>query len=246
MNTTTKGKVVAEVYATKDYSLFKSLDGNRSVLIPHLKKLKQSIESEYLLSPILVNERHEIIDGQHRFQVLQELNLPIYYLIKKGYGLKEVQLLNANTKNWSTDDYLQSYVELGFEEYKMFKLFKQQFQFGWGESMALLAGNITGGGLLGENFKNGLFKIKDYKKAIQDSEKILMVGKYYPGIKRRSFVLAMLKCFNNKDFNHSLFLSKLEYQSTKLVDCTDEKQYLTLIEEIYNFKSRSPFLSLRF
>jgi hypothetical protein len=33
-------------------------------------------------------------------------------------------------------------------------------------------------------------------------------------------------------------MQKIKYQSTKLVDCTNTKTYLALLEEIYNYKER--------
>lgn len=240
---------VMAIYTTKDYSKFKHIDGNRSVVKPHLKRLMASIKSNYLFSPILVNEKHQIIDGQHRFEAAKELGLPIYYIIKKGYGLVEVQILNSNLKNWSTDDYMNGYIELGFEDYNLYKLFRQEFGFDHNSCLAMLSnkGNVRDGGTtLNQNFKDGTFRVINYKEAIRTAEKIKMVERYYSGYARRSFVMAMLKCFANKEYSHSVFMSKISYQSTKLVDCTNVGEYLTLIEEIYNFKSREKRVNLRF
>jgi hypothetical protein len=40
------------------------------------------------MSPIIINKYYEIIDGQHRFDALQKLGLPIQFIICKEYGLK--------------------------------------------------------------------------------------------------------------------------------------------------------------
>lgn len=244
---TAADKQVMAVYHTKDYSKFKHIDGNRNVVKPHLKRLKASMEKNYLFSPILINEKHQIIDGQHRFEVCKELGLPVYYIIKKGYGLNEVQVLNSNLKNWSSDDYMNGYIELGLEDYNLYKLFRQEFGFDHNSCLFMLTGKLaTSNGGLNQDFKNGDFKVVNYKSAIQCAEKLKMIARYYDGYARRSFVMAMLKCFKNKEYNHSVFMSKLAYQSTKLVDCTGTQEYLTLIEEIYNFKSRDKRVNLRF
>ena len=52
------------VHTTTDYSLFKSIDGNRTKNKAHVKKLKKSMEEKYLFTVIIVNEKYEIIDGQ--------------------------------------------------------------------------------------------------------------------------------------------------------------------------------------
>lgn len=243
----TTDKQVMEVYVTKDYSKFKHIKGNRNVVKPHLKRLKASMEKKYLFSPILINEKHEIIDGQHRFEVCKELGLPLYYLIKRGYSLDEVQVLNSNLKNWSSDDYMNGYIELGIEDYSLYKLFREESGFDHNSCLFMLTGkDSTADGALNQDFKNGDFRVSNYKNAIQCAEKLKMVARFYSGYTRRSFVMAMLKCFKNKNYNHSVFMSKITYQSTKLVDCTSTKEYLTLIEEIYNFKSRDKRVNLRF
>lgn len=245
MPITATDKQVMSVFVSKDYSRFKHLEGNRNVVKPHLKRLKTSMEKNYLFSPILVNDKHEIIDGQHRFEVCKELGLPVYYIMKKGYSLNEVQILNSNLRNWSNDDYMNGYIELGLEDYSLYKKFRDEFQFDHHACLWMLADN-SGSREVWHDFKAGDFKIKNFKSAIQSAEKIKMVAQFYKGWSRRSFVSAMLKCFKNKEYNHSVFLSKLGYQSTKLVDCTDTTDYLTLIEEIYNFKSREKRVNLRF
>lgn len=242
-------KQVMSIYHTKEYGKFKHLNGNRGIVKPHLKRLKLSIEKKYLFSPILVNEKHEIIDGQHRFEICKELGLPIYYLIKRGYGLEEVQTLNSNLKNWGTDDYMNGYIEMGIEDYNLYKLFRQEFGFDHNSCLAMMSGKKMirdGGTSLNQEFKDGEFKVVNYKEAIITAEKIKMIQRYYVGYARRSFVMAMLKCFKNKEYNHSVFMSKISFQSTKLVDCTSVGEYLTLIEEIYNFKSRDKRVNLRF
>lgn len=87
------------VLRTNDYEKFNHLSGNRIINELNLAKIKKSMEENFLISPILVNEHLEIIDGQHRLQAVKELGFPVYYFVNKGYGLKEVQALNSNGKN---------------------------------------------------------------------------------------------------------------------------------------------------
>ena len=48
------------------------------------------MQSNYLFTVIIVNENYEIIDGQHRFEVIKELNLPLRYIICEGYGFAAI------------------------------------------------------------------------------------------------------------------------------------------------------------
>lgn len=88
-----------QVHTTTDYFLFfKPIEGNRNKNIIHLSRLKKSISENYLFTVIIVNEKYEIIDGQHRFECVKELKLPLHYIVCKGYGLNEVHVLYENSK----------------------------------------------------------------------------------------------------------------------------------------------------
>ena len=230
------------VKTTNDYTKFKSLRGNRKVNDLHLKRLRKSMEEEVLMSPVIVNENFEVIDGQHRIEVLKNLNSPVSYLMIQGYGLKEMQLLNSASRNWVADDFLNAYLEEGNLEYINYKKFKERYGWGHNECMRILSGDEFRSIDL---FRNGGLKIKNLTQVIEWAERIEMIKPYYDGIKRRAFIYAMVKLFKNENYNHATFLGKLQYQSARLVDCTNVNQYLLLIEDIYNYRNREK-ISLRF
>lgn len=226
-----------QVLETKKYGKFSFLDGNRPLKEFHLKFLGASISKRDLRIPIIVNEKFQIIDGQHRFQVLRDLNLPIPYIIKKGFTLDEVHVLNTNRKNWSTTEFMHSYADLGFEEYIRYREFYKKYKFGHHESMAMLSKGSLGGIVqFVERFKEGEFVVKDYDKGIEWAEMITMVKDFYLGYKRRYFVLTMIRLFNHKDYVHAEFLSRLRYQRDRLYDMTSVNSYLRIIEDIYNYR----------
>jgi hypothetical protein len=236
-------KTNIQVQSTTDYFLFKSIDGNRNLNPLHLNRLKKSMEKNYLISPIMVNENFKIIDGQHRFECCKELGLPVYYISINGYGLNEVHILNQNSKNWNADDYLEGYCKLGYEHYIEYLKFKNKFGFGHNECMLLLRGSDSGHNI--KEFYNGNFVIIDYNKAYETATKITLIGKYYEGFKRKSFVRAMNEILNKPQFDFSQFIQKLKVQPTALLDCNDSSQYKLLIEEIYNYRSRDK-INLRY
>lgn len=225
----------SQVHTTKDYHLFKSIDGNRTKNLLHINRLKKSMSSNYLFTVIIVNENYEIIDGQHRFEVIKELNLPLHYLVCLGYGLHEVHVLNQISKNWNSDDYLTGYCNMGLPDYLKYREFKDKYKIGHHECQSLLIGHSYG---FTDTFYAGEFKIKDYDAACVAIENILRIEPYYNGVRRRSFVYAMIQMFKNKNFNFNEFLQKLKLQPTSLVDCATMTQYASLIEEIYNYRRR--------
>jgi hypothetical protein len=232
-----------QVHTTSDYFLFKSIDGNRNLNLLHLNRLKESMSKNYLFTVIIVNEKNEIIDGQHRFESCKELELPIHYIKCYGYGLEEVHILNQNSKTWNSDDYLEGYVKLGYKDYIKYSDFKNKYGLGHNECMSLLSGSHL---KIDTNlFYSGNFKIKSIKYAEETIEKILMIQPYYEGVKRRSFIFTMMALLNNDSFHFTEFLQKLKVQPTALQDCNNVTNYKILIEEIYNYR-RKEKVNLRF
>lgn len=242
----TEPMVTNQVHTTTDYSLFKSLDGNRELNRLHFARLKKSIEQNYLLTVIIVNENYEIIDGQHRFNVIKELGLPLNYIVCKGYGLNEVQILNANSKTWNSEDYLDGYCKLGYSEYIKYREFRSIYGFGHNECLSILNGSISGSnGDLTKAFKEGKLKIKDFEKSCEVADKIKYLQRFYPEYRRKVFVLTMLKLFANKNFEFTEFIQKLKLQPLALQNCVSIDQMLMLVEEIYNYRRREK-VNLRF
>jgi hypothetical protein len=231
------------VHTTTDYFLFKSIDGNRNVNLIHYKRLQESMKRRYVFTVIIVNENYEIIDGQHRFNCIKELGLPLHYIVCKGYGLNEVHILNANSKTWNADDYLQGYCNLGLKDYILYNEFKNCYTFGHNECMMFLSGRHAGDKL--KMFYTGEFKIKNYDDAKRKADAITSIGEYYKGYNRRAFVITMIGLLSNKNFSFNEFISKLKLQPLSLIDLPSVEAYKSLIEEIYNYRRREK-INLRY
>ena len=228
-----------EIYIqkSKDYNIFKTLTGNRELNISNKEKLKKSFKENYLISPIIINEKYEIIDGQHRFNAARELGYYVYYILIKGYSLEEVKMLNTNSKNWKREDYLNAYCDLGFEEYIKFKKFYSDIkEFTIGSAERIAAGHQSDNML---DFRNGKFKFGNVLDAYDTAQKILMFKPYYKGFNRNTFVGAVMKLIRNQNYNHAQMIHKLSLNPSILVDCANTSQYVLLLEDVYNYKSRN-------
>jgi len=227
---------VVKVYETSDYAKFKVLKGNRPLKKAHLKFLKESIsEHGDLGTPIIVNENYYVIDGQHRREALKELNLPVQYIIKKGFTLDQVHVLNTNRKNWSLTEFMNCYADLGKKHYVKFKEFHRKYEFGISISLAIVQGYLgTKGGA--EPFKKGEFVFKHFEEANERAEKITMLKEMYPRYKNNLFVLAMIRMFKVKGYNHMEFMSKVAKNTSRLLffSSNDVNGWLRLFEDIYN------------
>ena len=232
-------KEVNQVYKTKDYSKFKSKEGNRNLNELHLKRLTESVKENDLLhaNPILVNQKYEIIDGQHRFNVCRNLGKAVHYIKVKGLGLSDIQILNANSKNWKLEDYVSGYCEMGLPEYCYFKNLLNKNDIGIGGLLSMFAVGSNSGSAISD-LKNGNLRL-DYKtRGLIILEWINGWEQYYQNANRRNFILALTQLYNVKGYSHEKMMHKIKYQSAKLVDCTTTKTYLALLEEIYNYKGR--------
>ena len=182
-------KIINQVRSTNELSIFTDLKGNRPVNESHVKRLTSSIRNRYLETVLIVNEKMQLIDGQHRLKALKILGLPAYYIIKAGYGLKETQILNLNTNNWSTNDFMNGYCSAGEEDYIIYRDWHNKYGFNHQSSMNLLAGTAMEQGSWYEVFKSGDFKVSNLEDATKIADKITMIKEYYdPGYKRRAFV----------------------------------------------------------
>ncbi len=257
-------QVVGHVCQTMDYSLFNTLKGNRNINQAHLYRLTKSIGEQYLLSPIVVNERFEIIDGQHRFNAAKANNLPINYIVAPGYGLREVQVLNSNSSNWSNMDYLNAYCDMNIDSYIYFRDFMKRwpdFKFNSTYSIVTNTRNLipsktliidelknsgNGTGKTHFNpFKSGELRIAD-KALIEKTAKCISDFKqFYPNYHRRTFVVSMISLFGLEHYDHERMIAKLRLQPTAMKDCTTVTQYRKLLTDIYNYKSQNK-VSLEF
>lgn len=243
-NSKTRTTASMQVHTTEDYFLFKSIDGNRNLNLLHLNRLRKSMSEKYLFTTILVNENYEIIDGQHRFEVIRELGLPLHYIICENYGLPEVHILNATSKTWNADDYLEGYCKLGYSDYIKYRIFKNKYEFSHHICMAIL-GKQTQTQTYFDSFNNGNFKIVNYDKSVEIADKIILMKHFYDGYNRRSFVFALMQLLQKPQFEFTEFIQKLKLQPSALFHCANTSQYVGIIEEIYNYR-RKEKVNLRY
>ena len=71
------------------------------------------LEDGRQIMPIICNTKMEIIDGQHRFEALRELNWEIIYYIDDSITSVDILSINNTQTNWSLKDYIHYYSMLG-------------------------------------------------------------------------------------------------------------------------------------
>lgn len=236
--------VTNQVMTTDEYDKFKVLIGNRDLNRLHLQRLEKSILKNPLFTTIMVNEKFEIIDGQHRFNIIKKHKLPLNYIICQGYGLDEVHVLNANQKKFDAIDYLDGYVKQGLPEYIKFKNFMDKFDFKIMVCLSLLR-NTAQNGTNTRDFYEGTFVCQNIAKAEKLAKDLIKIRSLFEDADKTLFVTAYLTVTKSPNWNADEFIEKLKIQKGKLEIQGKASQYVTLIEDIFNYKRREK-VSLRY
>lgn len=225
------------IFKTTNYNRFKTLMGNRVVTQQRVEKIKSSISKVgYIINPIIVNEKMEVIDGQGRLQALKEMGLPVYYLVQQGIGVKECIAMNINQTDWTTLDYIKSYTDRGVEDYV--KLTELISRFGWfilTKTLITIAANKVNVGI--KYIKDGAFKFTCPDHIANQECAYLMrlkpIRKYIGG-NLDNFMSCMLFCFRNPEIDGERMMKKLLQYPQRIGSFTTISECLGQIEPIYN------------
>lgn len=147
-----------KVQKTKDYSQFKTVIGNRKLKKRYINRLARSIDKKNLLPavPILVNERKEVVDGQHRLAAAEMLGLDIYYTVVDGTNIEDVIELNNSQRRWSIYEYLDLHCQLKNPEYLKLREFMNRHKLN-AQPAILMASSLSSSPAATESFRKGGF-----------------------------------------------------------------------------------------
>lgn len=226
--------ITGNTYRTSEYGMFKRLEGNRNVLAARVNKIKGSIaKNGYIFNPIVVNERYEVIDGQGRLEALKILQLPVDFVVATGAGLEQCIALNAYGTLWTMTDYIDSFCELGNENYMWLREQIKQYHELRIKIVIMLATGLAS--IPNETIKSGNLIIREEQRSI--AEKDLMVA--------RRFVSSLKRVKGNTDtyFYAITFAMKCGASERRMFDSLDRSEIppapklrnaLDNISDIYN------------
>lgn len=237
---------ICGVFKTTDLDIFKFLNDNRDLNLLHVQRLVKSFEHKHLVSPIIVNEKYEVIDGQHRLEASKIAGVPVYYIVMPGYSIEDVQILNTNQKNWNSMDFLHLYCERGKKPYLQLKEFMEYFpDFKLRVCIRLLEGPkdfaeyVNGVRVGARRFEEGRFVIADLGKSYQIARRLAEFQPFFELYGTDQFAGAALFLFKKKGYNHKEMLHKLGSAPISLRKCGSVEEYLLLLEKIYNWKRQN-------
>lgn len=237
---------VATVIRTLDYDKFKAMVGNRA-LGNRTTKIIASIQSNgYIMCPIIVNEKYEVIDGQGRLSALKALQMPVDYIVVPGATLKDCIAMNAQTTPWKLQDYVDSYVSQENENYMRLVELKQKHLVGY-PVITNIASNLYGGAVHSPKtgskaIINGTLEIseEDYRRTDQVLD---YIDQFVPTLKKVGgsltyWSMALAFCYSHSTADPERLHNKVTRMSNALHPCANIKAAIDDIEVVYNDKCR--------
>lgn len=226
-----------QVFSTNDYNIFGYIEGNRKINELHVERLKESMKEDYLISPITVNEKFQIIDGQHRFEAIRDLNLQVYYIICQGYGLEEVHRLNQINATWTKKDFLQGYIDKGNKNYIQVKEFMEEFNINSVSISIELLNKDVSQRIRERKFRDGIWEPTSTEWAYEFMNHVEDFKDVFDSCKTTLFLKAFKKLYQYKEYEHENMLKKLDYMDEEFGTRATIEQYLDMLTEIYNYKT---------
>lgn len=224
------------VQQSRDYDQFSFMNTNRETARGHIELLKTAYEEVGNLTkvqPILVNEKLEIIDGQHRFIACKELEEPIYFTVVPGLGVNEARSMNILHRNWQTEDYALSYAKSGNKNYQKYLDLKEDY--GISHSILILYIHGVANKGMHKAFREGNLKIKDEAEIRSRLDKLADVMEVIPRI-NRDLAVALIQVFRVEGYDHKRMLRKLALHVDQVRLYSTMEDNLRMLEFIYNHK----------
>jgi hypothetical protein len=196
------------------------------------------------LNPIIVNEKMQILDGQHRLLACKKLSIPVSYVVSKYGGIKEVRMFNSNARIWTMNNYLSSYVDMGEPEYIKLQKFMEKTGLSLGVSLMLLTGNRARSkneSSLIKRFKDGEFRADQEEYAKDFYKKLLELGKYCESDavwRDRDFISALALVYRAGFSQKQLIEDLAKYP--KIPAYRMRRQYIRLFEDVLSFRKKTP------
>jgi len=228
-----------KITVTNEYNQFRFVKGNRPLNDLHLSRLRKSMKENFLPIPIIVNERMEIVDGQHRFTICKELNLPVHYIAGQNWNIDEIRQINSVQKGWNYTDFIKSYMDLekGVGPYTTLDWFIKSYDIPTQVAISILADSSLSSTQIND-FKKGQLKITRLEWAKEFCNWLVKQKPVFSAWNKRSYVSALIILDKDRHFSRAKWWKQLMAHNMKMRHCTNIDDYLDLIEHVYNIGTR--------
>lgn len=232
---------------TTNYSLFKNIRGNRDVYPGHVQKLRAAITRKNLLPyiPLLLNEKMEVIDGQHRLEAAKLEKLEISYVIIPGLKLEDVMALNTTSRGWSAADFVDGWIKAGKSDYEVLKDVAHAAALSLGATAGLLmygptSVTNTGGGHASEAVRKGTFEVRylEFAHTVINQLNDLVLYCDFDDKKDRNFISTISRLNMVDAFDFGYLVTKLKMSGMRIAPRVSVRYYILQLDDLYNWKNR--------
>ena len=183
-----------KVLTTTNYDQFTFLKSNRAIDENHVYKLVKLIKAEgHQKEPVIVNEKLEVISGQHRIKACEKLEMRVTYIIVPGLTIKDAREMNNSTKPWSFMDHLRCYghsSHYNHQPYKQVTSLREEYpSLSNAVALVLLSPKTYVGAY--NKFKLGTFAVEDYESARKQASYLAEIRS--PHTRKVKFAVGWLK-----------------------------------------------------
>lgn len=233
-----------KILETQNYSEFNVISGNRVINKKKVERLIDDIKNGLNLlpyCPIIVykeNGLFQIVDGQHRFETSKTLDLPVYYVMCDKLDLRQIARLNSRSDKWSNKDFLQCYIKLGVEDYKVLSAFIDKYNIVYSAAIELLMYNKvqTVNGSM-DRFRDGEFRVKHLESAERLVQITQQIFGRYKFSNDRYLIGAMQKLLKIGKCDIEVLKQKIASAPMQMNPQTSIKEYIYNIERVYNYNN---------
>lgn len=244
-----KSYVKRSVFCTDNYNLFKFGENNRCIDYKHIKQLKEDIKKNGQLQPIIINKKHIVIDGQHRLQACKMLGIPVEYIQRDDFDMKECMAMNASSKNWQLDDYIHYYASKGNKNYISLEKLRAEycgrnglpksivfFALTHGKDGGFGARTIKGGHFIASRPVSEAKELLSYLSLINDKSRndLKAKGSY------SKLMTCLAEAYFYEDVDNDLLLNKLTMHTSKLEAFAERIDICRInLSRLYNLNRRT-------
>ena len=241
------------VKSTINFDDFSLIKANRPVDWGKIAVLRKEIKRKNLTKeyPVNVNSKSAskkrygldgtkigVVDGQHRYISCKLERVPMYYQVVDTLTLDDIPRAAAVQSSWKMKDFIHHHATQGKQQYMLFSSYMERNNFAPSSTLTILCGDRSKHTV--NRLKNGELNItRHWAEANAFADAIGELGEFISFNKQARFLEAYNICFQNKEFNHSRMITKLEYLSSRMKRMTDTYSHLEQLESVYNFNTKN-------
>lgn len=241
------------VLQTRNYQLFKPATGNRQLYEPLIKRLAKEFRDRGFSDdfPILVRplgKEFVVIDGQHRLAAAALAGVGVKYKMTNE-NEASIPKLNSVLKSWAIKDFVNYWAAHGRNPYQKVLELSSQFKMDVSTISVILSQKASNKGMssgaIRERLKDGSFSftpddLENFHFTIEKVNEIRFASPLYEEFHGSSpFIKAILRLVCASGYNHEKMMNAIKHRQSLIVKCTSINGYIILLEQVYNWKTRS-------